>query len=103
LKEASLLEASERARLAGLFLESLEPPADSDIEAAWREEILRRSRAVERGDVTSVSWAEVKERNPPCSQARKNWRRPCATSSQSLRESCGWRACRLSKRPFGRV
>ena len=62
LQEASTLEACERARLAGLLLESLEEAPDHDVEAAWREEILRRLASLERGEVTPVAWAEVKER-----------------------------------------
>ena len=61
-QEASDLEERERATLAGLLLESLEGEPDPDVEAAWAEEIGRRLRQIDEGEVELVPWEDVKER-----------------------------------------
>ncbi len=61
-QEASDLEERERATLAGLLLESLEGEPDPDVEAAWAEEIGRRLRQIDAGEVELVPWEDVKER-----------------------------------------
>jgi putative addiction module component (TIGR02574 family) len=60
--EASGLEDNERAALAGLLLESLETPPDPDVEAAWAQEIDRRVRQIDAGEVELVPWEDVKKR-----------------------------------------
>ena len=60
LEEASALDERERARLAGLLLESLEPPADMNVEAAWAAEIERRLEELDSGRVMPIPWSEVK-------------------------------------------
>ncbi|HEY8009517.1 MAG TPA: addiction module protein [Rudaea sp.] len=60
--EASELAESDRAALAGLLLESLESPPEVGIEAAWVEEVERRVKQIELGEVEAVSWEEVRER-----------------------------------------
>lgn len=62
LKKALELTDQERAELAGALLESLEPPADSSIEAAWRAEVARRVAELEAGAVETVPWVEVRDR-----------------------------------------
>lgn len=61
-REASDLEDSDRATLAGLLLESLEGDPDPDVEAAWAEEVERRLRQIDAGEVELVPWEDVKER-----------------------------------------
>ena len=61
-REASVLEESERAALAGLLLESLEAEPESDVEGAWAEEIERRLRQIDAGEVELVPWEDVKKR-----------------------------------------
>ena len=61
-REASDLEEGDRATLAGLLLESLEGEPDPDVGAAWAEEIQRRLRQIDAGEVDLVPWEEVKER-----------------------------------------
>lgn len=51
-----------RATLAGLLLESLEPPPDPDVEEAWLLEAERRWKEIESGDVETVPWEEVREK-----------------------------------------
>jgi putative addiction module component (TIGR02574 family) len=55
------LPESERAELAAALLESLELPADADVEQAWRVEVARRVAAIEAGEVEMVPWEQVRE------------------------------------------
>ncbi len=54
------LPESERATLAGLLIESLEPPPDSDVEELWAEEAERRWREIESGAVATIPWEDVR-------------------------------------------
>lgn len=58
--QALTLPFSERAALAQLLLESLEPD-DPDAEEAWAEEIQRRSDALHRGELETCDWREAIE------------------------------------------
>jgi putative addiction module component (TIGR02574 family) len=64
LAQALRLSPEERAALAHELFQSLDPQvdddADADIEAAWSEEIRRRVESLERGEVTTIPWAEVR-------------------------------------------
>lgn len=62
LKQALELSDEERAELAGALLESLEPPADADVDAAWREEIEKRIAQIDSGAVETVPWDVVRDR-----------------------------------------
>ena len=63
LKEkAAQLSAAERAELALALIESLDGPAEADVEEAWRVEIERRVAQVERGEVQLIPGDEVFER-----------------------------------------
>jgi putative addiction module component (TIGR02574 family) len=59
-REASELTERERAELAGLLLESLEGEPDENVEAAWAEEIERRVRQIDSGEVETVPWEQVR-------------------------------------------
>jgi putative addiction module component (TIGR02574 family) len=59
-REASQLTENERAELAGLLLESLEETPDEGVEAAWSEEVERRVREIDSGEVTTVPWEQVR-------------------------------------------
>lgn len=60
LKEkASQLSESERAELALSLIESLDGPADPDVEEAWRVEIERRIGQIDRGEVQPIPGDEV--------------------------------------------
>lgn len=56
---ASRLSETERAELALSLIESLDGPADQDVEQAWRLEIERRVGEIERGEVQLVPGDEV--------------------------------------------
>jgi putative addiction module component (TIGR02574 family) len=58
--EAAELPEAERAELAGLLLESIEEEADQDIEVAWAEEVERRLRQLDAGEVKTIPWEEVR-------------------------------------------
>jgi putative addiction module component (TIGR02574 family) len=65
LKErAAQLSEVERAELALALIESLDGPAetDVDVEGAWRVEIERRTAQIERGEVHPIPGDEVFER-----------------------------------------
>ena len=59
-QEAASLPDTQRAELAGMLLDSLEGEFDPDIEAAWAEEIERRVRQIDTGEVKLISWEEVR-------------------------------------------
>jgi putative addiction module component (TIGR02574 family) len=62
LREASELPETERAELAGRLLETLHGEPDEDVEAAWAEEIERRVRQIDSGEVRTIPWEEVRAR-----------------------------------------
>jgi len=59
-REATELPDRERAELAGMLLESLEGEPDSNIEAAWADEVERRIRQVDSGEVKLIPWEQVR-------------------------------------------
>ena len=59
--EAAKLSEQDRAALAGLLIESLEPAEEPDVEAAWSEEIARRVAEIDSGAVELIPWEEVRE------------------------------------------
>jgi putative addiction module component (TIGR02574 family) len=61
-EEASDLPEFDRAELAGRLLESLHGEPDADVEAAWAEEIERRIRQIDSGEVRTIPWEEVRAR-----------------------------------------
>ena len=62
LQKALALSDEERADLAGSLLESLDQPADDNVEATWDEEIARRIADFDSGKSKSVPWEEVQAR-----------------------------------------
>ncbi len=60
--EACRLDEGDRAALAGLLLESLDQAPGPGVEAAWAEEIERRVRELDSGEVKTVAWEDVKNR-----------------------------------------
>lgn len=61
-RKASELDERDRATLAGLLIESLEPGIDAEAETAWNTEIERRLNEIDSNSVTLVSWEEVMAR-----------------------------------------
>jgi putative addiction module component, TIGR02574 family len=58
-KEVTQLSLDERARLISLLIASLEEADKADIEAAWEQEVLARSREIAEGRVTPVPAEEA--------------------------------------------
>ena len=58
-KKAAQLPEKERAELALSLIESLDGPADPDVEEAWAQEIERRVRHVEKGEAELIPAEEV--------------------------------------------
>jgi len=59
-QEASELSDKERAELAGLLLETLDGEPDPGVEAAWAEEVERRVRQIDSGEVKMIPWEQVR-------------------------------------------
>lgn len=59
-REAAGLPEAERAELAGKLLESIEGEPEEGVEAAWAEEVERRVRQIEAGEVKTIPWEEVR-------------------------------------------
>jgi putative addiction module component (TIGR02574 family) len=60
LNTALQLPEKERADLAASLIESLDQPFDSDVQAAWAEEIHRRIADLESGVVKAIPWDEAR-------------------------------------------
>jgi putative addiction module component (TIGR02574 family) len=58
-QKASQLSDAERAELALSLIESLDGPADPDVEEAWRLEIERRIAQIDRSEVQLIPGDEV--------------------------------------------
>jgi len=58
-EKASQLSEADRADLALSLIESLDGPADPDVEKAWQLEIERRIGQIERGEVQLIPGDEV--------------------------------------------
>lgn len=61
-KDALSLPEKERAELAALLIESLEPGCEVDAAPAWEAEILRRVQDLDSGAVQPVPWSEARRR-----------------------------------------
>jgi putative addiction module component (TIGR02574 family) len=58
-RKAAQLPEQERAELALSLIESLDGPADPDVEEAWAQEIERRVRQIEKGEAELIPAEEV--------------------------------------------
>jgi putative addiction module component (TIGR02574 family) len=62
LAEAMKLPREDRALLGVELLDSIHDDAPDDVEAEWRDEILRRIETVESGETRLHPWSDVYER-----------------------------------------
>lgn len=60
IREAVQLPESDRATLAGVMLESLDPQPTPEVKAAWSREIERRVREIDDGTVELLDWQDVR-------------------------------------------
>ena len=61
LEEVLELPLDERAKMAAELLESLQE-AETDVEAAWADEIQKRVAAARAGQLASTDWRTVLDR-----------------------------------------
>jgi hypothetical protein len=61
-KQARLLTPREKATLARILIEELDPLQDSEVEQLWIVESQRRYEAYQRGEIESVPGDEVMSR-----------------------------------------
>jgi len=62
LDRALEMPENDRAAIAERLLASLDAQPDRNVEEAWQQEIQRRLSELDRGDVESVPWEEVRSR-----------------------------------------
>ena len=60
LEEAMKLPVRQRARLLSSLIDSLEESDEVDVEQAWIDEVHRRARDLETGQVQGLTWAEAR-------------------------------------------
>ena len=60
LTDAAQLPERDRATLAGLLIETLDPGAEADVEAAWSQEVARRVAELDAGTVETIPWEDVR-------------------------------------------
>ena len=62
IKAAVKLPQKDRVRVVERLLNTLEPEAEQDVDAAWAAEIERRSREIKEGTVRLLPWKAVRSR-----------------------------------------
>jgi putative addiction module component (TIGR02574 family) len=60
IEEAAALPDTDRATLAGVMIESLDPKPTPGVRAAWSCEIERRVREIDAGSVELIAWEETR-------------------------------------------
>jgi putative addiction module component (TIGR02574 family) len=60
-KQALELSSQERAELAHMLIDSLQPEKEFESEKAWSEELKKRIDRYEQGNSTTKPWSEVKK------------------------------------------
>jgi putative addiction module component (TIGR02574 family) len=58
--EAITLPENDRAELAALLIATLDGERDEGVEKAWEEEIERRIRELDAGEMKTIPWEEVR-------------------------------------------
>ena len=59
-QQAVQLPECDRATLAGLLIETLDPVSEPDVETAWSEEIKRRVGEIDAVTVELIPWEVVR-------------------------------------------
>jgi putative addiction module component (TIGR02574 family) len=60
LEQALKLSPAERADVAEQLIASLDEGPDVDVEKAWQEEVRRRLQQIDRGEVQTIPWEQVR-------------------------------------------
>jgi putative addiction module component (TIGR02574 family) len=61
-REALELEQGDRAELAKLLIDSLDPTVEEGVEEAWMEEVTRRLAELDSGAAQTIPWDTVRSR-----------------------------------------
>jgi putative addiction module component (TIGR02574 family) len=61
-REALELEQGDRAELAKLLIDSLDPTVEEGVEEAWMEEVTRRAAELDSGAAQTIPWDTVRAR-----------------------------------------
>ncbi len=61
IDEALKLPESDRARIIQDLMESLSPGSERLLDDAWAAELDRRYAEIQRGDVDTVTWSELRK------------------------------------------
>ena len=72
-QEAVQRPERDRATLAGLLIKTVNPVCESDVEAAWSEEIARRLAEIDAGTVELIPWSDVRSELFGESEGRESW------------------------------
>lgn len=62
LAQALQLPDADRAKLAAILIDSLDPKAEAAIEEVWASEVARRSGELDSGSVEPIPWDEARRR-----------------------------------------
>jgi len=62
LAEALRLPSDARADLAERLLISVDAESGESVDQAWKEEIEKRARELDNGEVETLPWEEVRQR-----------------------------------------
>jgi hypothetical protein len=62
VRQATELDSADRAKVITQLLKTLDPPGEdvADFEAAWSEELDRREREMDQGEVELVDWVTLR-------------------------------------------
>jgi putative addiction module component (TIGR02574 family) len=60
LEEALKLPVRQRASLVSSLIDSLEESDEADVEQAWIDEVQKRARELETGQVRGLTWADAR-------------------------------------------
>ncbi len=71
LKKALALPDEDRAVLAGVLIDSLDPATESSTEEAWNQEIARRVEELDSGKAKTLPWDEVRRRIEAIGKTRR--------------------------------
>ena len=61
-RDALQLEQQDRADLAKLLIDSLDPATEQDVEEAWMREVDRRAAELDAGTAETIPWETVRAR-----------------------------------------
>ena len=61
LADALQLPSEDRGELISLLIESLDDGSDANAETAWSDELARRLKQIDDGQVEMIDWSEARQ------------------------------------------